>query len=56
MHNIARQHPTPSMKGESAKAANWTVRNQELVASEIRLAIKDRPPSSMQDELEDHQE
>ena len=44
------------MKGESDEAANWNVLNQEFTVSEIRLAIKYGLPSSMQDELEDHQE
>ena len=56
MHDLAKYHPTPSMKGKSADAANLTVRNQEFTDSELRLAIKDRLPSSMQDELEDHPE
>ena len=56
MHDLAKYHPTPSMKGKSADAANLTVHNQEFTDSELRLAIKDRLPSSMQDELEDHPE
>ena len=44
------------MKGVSADGANWTIRNQEFKVSEISLVIKDRLPSSKQDELEDHQE
>ena len=56
MHDLAKYLPPPSMKGESAEAANWTVRNQEFTVSENRLVIKDGLPSSMQDDLEDHQE
>ena len=44
------------MKGEGDEADNWTVHNQEFTASDIRLAVKDRLPSYMQDELEDHPE
>ena len=44
------------MKGVSAEAYNWTFRNQEFTFSEIRVSIKDRLYSSMQNELEDHQE
>ena len=44
------------MKGNSAKAANWTVRNQEFMASEVWLEIKDWIPSSMKNELEDYPE
>ena len=56
MHDLAKYHPPSSMKGDSAVAAYWTVRNQELTVSEIRLAIKNRIHSTMQDELEDNQE
>ena len=56
MHELAK-YPLPTfMKGERAMSANWTVWNQELTVSEICLAIKDGLPSSMQDELEYHQE
>ena len=54
MHELPKDLPPPSMKGESDEAANLTVRNQSFAASEIRLTIKDGIPSSMQDELEDH--
>ena len=56
MHDLENYLPPHSMKGESDEAANWNVLNQEFTVSEIRLAIKDVIPSSMQDELEDHQE
>ena len=56
MHDLAKYLPPPSMKGESSKVDNSTVRNQEFTVSGIRLAIKDGLPSSMQDELGDHQE
>ena len=56
MNDLANYLSPHSMKGESADAANWTVRNQEFTFSKIRLAIKDVLPSSMQDNLEDHQE
>ena len=53
-HDLAKYLPPPLMKGDSADATNWTVRNQEFTASEIRLEIKDRLPSYTHDELEDH--
>ena len=56
MNDLAKYLPPPLIKGESAETANWTVRNQEFTASEIRLATKDGIPSSMQDELEDYPE
>ena len=56
MHDLAKYLPTPSMKVGSAVANNWTVRNHKFTASEVRIAIKDGLPSSMQDELEDHPE
>ena len=56
MHDLAKYLRPPSMKGKSAEAANWNVRNQEFMVSGIRLAIKDGLPSYMNDELEEHQE
>ena len=41
MNDLAKYLPPPSMKGESAMSYNWNVRNQELTASDLRLAIKD---------------
>ena len=55
MHDLAKYLPLPLTKGESADAANWIVHNQEFNVIEIRLEIKDRLPSYIQDELEDHQ-
>ena len=49
MHDQAKYLPPLSMKGASAMAANWNVRNQELTASDIRLAIKGRLPKFMWD-------
>ena len=48
-------HP-PLIKGVISEADNCTVRNQDFTASEVRLAINDGLPSSMQNELEDHTE
>ena len=56
MHNLAKYLHPPSMRGKSSKADNCTIRKQEFTASDIRLAIKDGLPSSMQDDLEDHPE
>ena len=56
MNDLAKHVPPPSMKGESAEADIWTVRNQEYTTSEVRLVIKDGIPSSMQDDLEEHPE
>ena len=44
------------MRTEIGRASCRSICNQEFTVSEIRLAIKDGIPSSMQDELEDHQE
>ena len=44
------------MKGESYESDNWKVRDQELTVREIGVAFKDGLPTSMQDELDDHQE
>ena len=44
------------MKGVSAGAVNWEIRNKKSTVSEIRLAIKDRLPSSMHRELEVQQQ
>ena len=55
-HDLAKYLPPPSMKGESAKADNWTVCNQEFTDGEVWLEIKDGIPKSMQDELDDHPE
>ena len=49
MHYLAKYLPPPSMKGDSAKADNCIVYNQEFTASEIQLAIKDGLSSSMED-------
>ena len=54
MHDLAKYLPPPLVKVKSSEAANWTVRNQEFIAVEVRLAIKDGLPKSMQDELDDH--
>ena len=56
MYELANYLPPPSMKGNSDNSANWIICNQKFTAGEVRLAIKDRFPSSMQDELEDHPE
>ena len=56
MHDLSNYLPPPLIKGESAEADNWTFRNKEFTVSEIQLEVKYRLPSSMQDELEDHQE
>ena len=44
------------MKGEIKIAANWRIRNEEFMISDIRLAIKDGLPKSTRDELYDHPE
>ena len=44
------------MKGESAMADNWNVHKEEFTTSDLRLAIKDRLPKFMRDELYDHPE
>ena len=44
------------MKGESFDEASWKFRGKEFSEHVIRVAIKDGPPSSMYDELEDNQE
>ena len=44
------------MKGRSHEEDNWKFCKQELTVSEIRVAIKDGHHTSMQDDLDDHQE
>ena len=44
MHDLAKYHPSASMKGESSEAANLTVHNQKFTDSEVQLAIKDGLP------------
>ena len=44
------------MKGKSFDSDSWDVCKKELSENDIRVAIKDGPPSSMQDKLEDNQE
>ena len=56
MHDLAKYLTPPSMKGEIAMTANWSVRNEEFTTSDIRLAIKDGLQKSMRDELDDHTE
>ena len=56
MHDLAKYLPPLSIKGDRYEASNWKVRDQEFTISEIRVAIKDGLPSSMQDELDDHHE
>ena len=55
MHDLAKYLSPPSMRGVSYDADNWKVRDQGLTVSEIRVAIKDGLPLSMQDELNNHQ-
>ena len=43
------------MKENFYETANWKVRDKELSVHEILVTIRDRLPSSMQDELEDNQ-
>ena len=56
MHDLAKYLPTPSMKGEIAMAANWSIHNKEFMNSDILITIKDGLPKSMRDELDDHTE
>ena len=56
MCDLAKYLPPYLMKGESARVDNLTIRNQEFMVSEIWLAIKYGLTSSMQDELEEHQQ
>ena len=56
MHDLVKYLPPPSMNVVSYEAANWKVRDQEFTVSEISVVIKDGIPSSMQDELDSHQE
>ena len=44
------------MKVKSFEAAFWKVQDKGFYLYDIRVAIKDGLPSSMQDELEDNQE
>ena len=54
MHDLEKYLPPPSMKVDSAMTDNWNVENEEFIISYIRLAIKDRLPKPMRDELNDH--
>ena len=54
MHDLDKYLPPTSMKGKSAEADNWIVRNLELTLSEIMIEIMERLSSYIQDELEDH--
>ena len=56
MHDLANHLPPPLMKGKSFEADNWKVRDNEFSVHDIRSAVKDGLPSSMQDDLEDHPE
>ena len=56
MYDFAKYLPPPSMKSKIYEADNWKVRDQEFTVSEIRVAIKDGLPTSMQDELDNHQD
>ena len=56
MYDLDKYLPPPSMKGEIAKADNWTSRNQEFTADEVRLATKDGLLKYTQDELDEHPE
>ena len=47
---------TPSMKGDSEMADNWSIRDKYFTTRDLRLYIKDRLTKSMMDELDDHTE
>ena len=56
MNNLDKHIPPPFMKYNGYESANWKVRDKELFVNYIRVEIKYRLPSSMQDELENNQE
>ena len=56
MHELDKYLPPPPMKGESAMANSWALRNEEFTTGDIRLSIRDGLPKSMRDELDDHPE
>ena len=56
MHDLAKDLPPPSTKGESIMSANWKFRNKEFMISDLGLAIKDGLTKPMRDELDDHPE
>ena len=56
MYDLAKCLPTPLMKGQSAMADNWSIRNEEFMTSDIQLAIKDGLPKPIRYELDDHLE
>ena len=39
MHDLEKYLPPPSMKGDSAMSANWSVCNKDVTTSDLRLAI-----------------
>ena len=54
MHDLEKYLHPPSMKGESALAANWSVCNEEFTTGDLKLAIKYGLPKTMRDELDDN--
>ena len=56
VHDLEKYLSQPSMKGESAMLANWSVRNEDFNTSDIQIAIQDGLPRTMRDELDDHPE
>ena len=56
MHDLVKHLPPPLINGNVYEAVIWKFRNSEFSVDDIRVAIKDGLPSSMQDEFEDNQE
>ena len=56
IHNLSKYLPPPSMKGDILESDSWDILDKEWSESEIFVAIKNRLPITMQDELEDNQE
>ena len=56
MHDLSKYLSTPLMKGDIHNSDNWDVCNKGLYENEIRIPIKERLSSFIQDGLEDNEE
>ena len=56
MHDLEKYLTPTSIKGNSYEADHWKFSDQELSVNNIRFAVKDGIPLSIQNELEDNKE
>ena len=54
MHDLSKNLPPDSMKGDSFEADNWKFGTKELSVHEIRVAIEGGLPLSIQDDPGDN--